>query len=120
MLAVLVDQHAGDKGIWTPFFNRLASTTPLPAILAAKTRAELLPVAIFTVGPAQWRLEAGEFIPKRGASIEELTLSNQSRARVFDYPTAKRLVLGSPKMENSISKISAPRIQTGRLCPEEL
>ncbi|HEY1476387.1 MAG TPA: lipopolysaccharide heptosyltransferase II, partial [Chthoniobacterales bacterium] len=26
-----------------------------------------------TVGPARWRLEAGEFIPKRNASIEELT-----------------------------------------------
>ncbi len=73
MLAILVDQHAGDKGVWTPFFDRLASTTSLPAILATKTRAELLPVAIFTIGPAQWRLEAGEFIPKRGASIEELT-----------------------------------------------
>ena len=73
MLAVLVDQHAGDKGIWTPFFNRLASTTPLPAILAAKTGSELLPVAIFTVGPGKWRLEVGEFVPKQGASIEELT-----------------------------------------------
>ena len=41
MLAILVDQHAGDKGIWMPFFNRLASTTPLPAILATKTGAEL-------------------------------------------------------------------------------
>ena len=73
MLAILIDQHAGDKGVWTPFFNRLASTTPLPAILAAKTGAELLPVAIFTVGPGKWRLEVGEFVPKRGASIEELT-----------------------------------------------
>src|SRR3984893_9183270 len=73
MLAILVDQHAGDKGVWTPFFNRLASTTSLPAILATKTRAELLPVAIFTVGPAQRLLEACEFIPKRGTSIEELT-----------------------------------------------
>lgn len=73
MLAILVDQHAGDKGIWTPFFNRLASTTPLPAILATTTGAELLPVAIFTVGPGKWRLEVGEFIPKRGASVEELT-----------------------------------------------
>jgi len=73
MLAILVDQHAGDKGVWTPFFNRIASTTSLPAILATKTRAEILPVAIFTVGPARWRLEAGEFIPKRNASIEELT-----------------------------------------------
>ena len=73
MLAILVDQHAGDKGIWTPFFNRLASTTPLPAILATKTGAELLPVAIFTVGPGKWRLEVSEFVPKRGASVEELT-----------------------------------------------
>ena len=73
MLAILVDQHAGDKGLWTPFFNRLASTTPLPAILATKTGAELLPVAIFTVGPGKWRLEVGEFVPKRGASVEELT-----------------------------------------------
>jgi heptosyltransferase-2 len=73
MLAILIDQHAGDKGTWTPFFNRLASTTPLPAILATKTGAELFPVAIITVGPGKWRLEVGEFVPKRGASIEELT-----------------------------------------------
>jgi heptosyltransferase-2 len=73
MLAILVDQHAGDKGIWTPFFNRLASTSPLPAILAAKTGAELLPVAIFTVCPGKWRLEVGEFVPKEEASIEEVT-----------------------------------------------
>jgi heptosyltransferase II len=51
----------------------LASTTPLPAILATKTGAELLPVAIITVGPGKWRLDVGEFVPKRGASIAELT-----------------------------------------------
>ena len=73
VFGVLVDQHAGDKGIWTPFFNRLASTTPLPAILAKKTGAQLLPVAIFTAGPAQWRLEVGEFIEEAGASTEDLT-----------------------------------------------
>jgi len=72
MLAVLVDQHAGDKGVWTPFFDRLASTTPLPAILAKKTGTQLLPVAIFTTGPARWRLEVGDFIPQEGASTEEL------------------------------------------------
>jgi heptosyltransferase II len=73
MLAILVDQHAGDKGIWTPFFNRLASTSPLPAILATKTGAELLPVAVITVGPGKWRLEVGEFVPKEGGPIEEVT-----------------------------------------------
>jgi heptosyltransferase-2 len=30
-------------------------------------------VAIVTVGPGKWRLEVGEFVPKRGASIDELT-----------------------------------------------
>ena len=73
VLGILVDQHAGDKGIWTPFFNRLASTTPLPAILATKTGAELLPVAIFTVGRGKWRVRVGDFVPKQGASVEELT-----------------------------------------------
>ncbi|MBV8143048.1 MAG: lipopolysaccharide heptosyltransferase II [Verrucomicrobia bacterium] len=73
VLGILVDQHAGDKGIWTPFFNRLASTTPLPAILATKTDAELLPVAIFTVGPGKWRVAVSEFVPKQGASVEELS-----------------------------------------------
>jgi heptosyltransferase-2 len=73
MVAVLVDQHAGDKGIWIPFFDRLASTTPLPAILAKKTDAHLFPVAICTIGPARWRLEVGEFIPQQRSSTEELT-----------------------------------------------
>jgi heptosyltransferase-2 len=72
-LGILNDQHAGDKGVWVPFFGRLASTTPLPAILAKKTGAELLPAAIVTVGPARWRLELCDFIPQQGASIEEVT-----------------------------------------------
>jgi heptosyltransferase II len=72
-VGILIDQHAGDKGIWVPFFGRLASTTPLPAILAKKTGAELLPAAMVTVGVAQWRLELSDFIPQQGASIEEVT-----------------------------------------------
>ncbi len=55
-LAVLVDQHAGDHGIWTPFFGRLASTSPLAATIALRTGAPVLPGAIFTVGCARWRL----------------------------------------------------------------
>ena len=30
-VGILSDQHAGDQGIWTPFFGKLASTSPLPA-----------------------------------------------------------------------------------------
>jgi heptosyltransferase II len=73
MLGILIDQHAGDKGVWTPFFGRLASTTPFPAVLAKKTGAALMPVSIVTCGIARWRVEVGDFIPSRGASTAEIT-----------------------------------------------
>ncbi len=55
-VGVLVDQHAGDGGIWTPFFGRLASTTNLAALLALRTGAALVPLAVYTAGPARWRV----------------------------------------------------------------
>ena len=73
MLGILIDQHAGDKGVWTPFFGRLASTTPFPAVLAKKTGAVLMPVSIVTSGIARWRVEVGDFIPSRKASTAEIT-----------------------------------------------
>jgi lipopolysaccharide heptosyltransferase II len=91
MLAVLIDQHAGDKGIWTPFFGRLASTTPLPAILARKANAQLLPVAVYTTGIARWRLAFSDFIPRDASSIEEVTfrlnqvLEQQIRKQPYDW-----------------------------------
>jgi len=73
ILGILMDQHAGDHGVWTPFFGRLASTTPLAALLAKKTGAALVPVAVHTVGVARWRVEVEPFIEHRGASVEEVT-----------------------------------------------
>jgi heptosyltransferase-2 len=72
-LGILVDQHAGDHGVWTPFFDRLASTTPFPAILAKKTGATLLPAAVYTVGTARWRIALEPYIEHHGASSEEVT-----------------------------------------------
>ena len=54
-VGVLSDQHAGDHGLWTPFFGRLASTSPLPALLAKRTRAALIAAGVYTIGPARWR-----------------------------------------------------------------
>lgn len=56
VLGVLADQHAGDKGVWCPFFDRLASTTPLPALMSLRCGAPLLPLAVLDDGPARWRL----------------------------------------------------------------
>lgn len=57
LLAVLIDQHAGDGGVWTPFFGRLASTSPLAATLATLGGAALIPVSVRTVGWARWEME---------------------------------------------------------------
>lgn len=58
-LGVLVDQHAGDLGTWCPLFGRLASTSNLAPLMAARTGAALLPVAVATTGRARWRMTIG-------------------------------------------------------------
>src|SRR2546430_7661943 len=39
--------RSGDQGLWTPFFGRLASTSPLPALLAKRSRAALVAAAVY-------------------------------------------------------------------------
>jgi lauroyl/myristoyl acyltransferase len=56
VLGVLVDQHAGDAGIWAPLFGRIASTSPLAASLATRANVPVLPIAIYTAGVARWRV----------------------------------------------------------------
>jgi heptosyltransferase-2 len=55
-VGVLVDQHAGDHGLWCPFFDRLASTTTIGALMAIRTEAVVLPMMVYNDGPARWRL----------------------------------------------------------------
>ena len=50
MIGILSDQHAGDHGLWTPFFGRLASTSPLPGLLCKRTGAALIAASLFTDG----------------------------------------------------------------------
>ena len=72
-VGVLSDQHAGDHGVWTPFFGRLASTSPLPALLARRTRAALIAAGVYTTGWARWRMVFTERFDQSGASIAVLT-----------------------------------------------
>lgn len=74
ILGVLVDQHSGNSGVWTPFFGRLASTSPLSATLAIRTGAAVVPVAINTVGFAKWRVVLSEEIPYSADEPDRLTL----------------------------------------------
>ena len=71
--AVLVDQSAGNGGIWMPFFNRLCSNSPLAAALAIRTNSAVVPAAIFTSGFARWRIVYEEEIPYDRKNPEQLT-----------------------------------------------
>ncbi|MFL6540872.1 MAG: lipopolysaccharide heptosyltransferase II [Chthoniobacterales bacterium] len=72
-LGVFSDQHAGDHGVWTPFFNRLASTTILPALLAKRTGAAVLVSTVHTIRPARWRLTFTDRIDSPDDTINSLT-----------------------------------------------
>jgi len=70
---ILNDQHAGDQGVWAPFFGKLASTSPLPALLAKRTDAALIAMACYTNGPAHWRIVVEPALDPRDDSVQALT-----------------------------------------------
>jgi lipopolysaccharide heptosyltransferase II len=73
LIGILGDQHAGDHGLWTPFFGRLASTSPLSALLAKRTGAAVIALAVYAVGPARWRLVFTPLSDSPGASVNAVT-----------------------------------------------
>ncbi len=73
-VGVLADQHAGDIGQWSPFFGRLASTSTLPATLALRTGAWLVPAATYTVGVARWRAVFSPRIELLDETAEQITV----------------------------------------------
>src|SRR6266481_1998724 len=72
-VGVLSDQHAGDHGLWTPFFGRLASTSPLAALLARRTRAAVIAAAVYTQQGARWRMVFTDRFDAPSDSVEFLT-----------------------------------------------
>ncbi len=73
-VGVLMDQHAGDAGIWCPFFGRLASTSPLGATLALRADAVVVPIAVHTVSPGRWRVVIDPVLESAGKEMPELTI----------------------------------------------
>jgi lipopolysaccharide heptosyltransferase II len=72
-VGVLVDQHAGDAGLWCPLFRRLASTSTLAATLAQRTGAWLMPAAVHNDGPARWRVVIQPPMPAEGKDVDAIT-----------------------------------------------
>jgi lipopolysaccharide heptosyltransferase II len=77
MLGILVDQHAGDHGLWCPFFDRLASTTNIVALCAMRSKARILPMMVYDDGPARWRFVCDGPLqnPEDKPTIEGVTIA---------------------------------------------
>ncbi|MCX6838174.1 MAG: lipopolysaccharide heptosyltransferase II, partial [Verrucomicrobia bacterium] len=77
MLGILVDQHAGDHGLWCPFFDRLASTTNIVALCAMRSKARILPMMVYDDGPAHWRFVCDGPLqnPEDKPTIEGVTIA---------------------------------------------
>jgi len=63
ILGLLADQHAGDGGLWLPFFGRECSTNAAPAVLALRYKAPLVTAICHRTDLAQWTVEYEEPIP---------------------------------------------------------
>ena len=73
LIGILGDQHAGDHGVWTPFFGKLASNSPLPGLLAKRTGAAVIAAAVHTEGPARWRMTFTPRLDSPGDSVNAVT-----------------------------------------------
>jgi heptosyltransferase-2 len=73
LLGIFADQHAGDHGVWTPLFGRLASTSALPGLLAKRTGATVMAAAVHTVGPGRWRMVFTPRLDSPGDSVNAIT-----------------------------------------------
>ncbi len=74
LIGILGDQHAGDHGLWTPFFGRLASTSSLSGLLAKRTGAAVIAAAVHTEGSVRWRMVFTPRIDSPGDSVKSITL----------------------------------------------
>ncbi len=56
ILGILADQRVGLRGESAPFFGRLTRVSPLPALMARRSRTEVLAMSLTTVEPGKWSI----------------------------------------------------------------
>lgn len=71
VVTVMTDQRAGGHGELCPFFGRLSSCTPLPALLARRTGSAMVTLSITTTGTGRWKLRVRP-VPAKAKTPEVL------------------------------------------------
>jgi KDO2-lipid IV(A) lauroyltransferase len=83
LLALLVDQHAGSKGLWVDFFGRPASTVKSPAILSLRYRSPIIPLKVVRDNGRHRVVMTEPIYPDQFRTVEELTQAFTRRIELF-------------------------------------
>jgi KDO2-lipid IV(A) lauroyltransferase len=68
IVGILADQRTGRHGDLVPFFGRLTRSSPLPSLLARRSKSQLLALSLVTESPGKWR---AEFLPVNAATTAD-------------------------------------------------
>jgi KDO2-lipid IV(A) lauroyltransferase len=60
IVGILADQRVGRQGELVSFFGRVTRASPLPSLLARRSKSTVLALSVTTVEPGRWR---AEFLP---------------------------------------------------------
>lgn len=71
VVTVMTDQRAGGHGELCPFFGRLSSCTPLPALLARRTGSAMVTLSITSQETGRWLLTI-RAVPEKAKTAEVL------------------------------------------------
>jgi len=77
-LGILVDQNAGYRGIWCPLFSKLASTSNLAPLMAARSGATMFPYFVITLGPSKWKVIVSEPLEVSADETIEMTTARMN------------------------------------------
>lgn len=91
LVAIAIDQWAGNEEPWVDFFGRAASTTSLPVRLAKKTGCALIPAFCIRKACGEYEIEIQPEVPiseNKDKWLEETTkeLNHILEEKIRDYP----------------------------------
>ncbi|OGW77834.1 MAG: hypothetical protein A2Z83_00835 [Omnitrophica bacterium GWA2_52_8] len=90
IVAILMDQWAGNEEPWVDFFGRPASTTSIPARIALKTGCALVPGACLRKAPGQYEITLFPEVPVDSGTDDYLTVTRRLNqvieAQIREHP----------------------------------
>ncbi len=57
LVGILADQRVGRQGEVASFFNRLTRASPLPSLMARRSKCHVFSMSLKTVAPGKWRIK---------------------------------------------------------------